>query len=1038
MNISDFSLRRPVATCVGLIVLALFGYLALRNVGYDMLPTMSVPYVTVTVVYPGASPEEIETSVAKKLEDAATQVNGLKHVTATCANNFCQLLLEFEGGRDVDVMATDVREKIDLVKNELPSAAEQPKVLKYDMNATPVVTMALSGDADVGELYDYADDKLKARFSVLSGVAQVDLIGGERREVVVEIDRAKLASKGLTVAEVVQKVGKGNLKIPSGDIDDAGRTIPVTFDAQAATPQAMGDIELGSPRGAKVYLRDVATFGFGSKKTESLGFYDGKPAVLLKVTKRGEANALATVKRIREAFDAAAKTLPAGMKLDWVRDDGDFVKASVGDGFDSIWQSILLTGFILVLFLADWRTAFTAFVSIPVTVVITMVAFQVFGYTFNLITMSAIGITTGILVANSIVVLENIAKRLGERTGALPERTGALPPPNPGQGDVKSLVAKAAGEIALAVAASALTNVVVFLPIGTMKTMVGRILSPFAIVITAATFASLLVSFTLTPILAAMLDGRGEWLNRILAFVLAPWNLCYRAIEKSYNVSLGWFLKFPWVSVIVISAATILAFRLVAPSVKMDFIPTFDKAELSVRLEFPPDFSLAQTSERANALAAKVEEIKDAAGEPLVLRTAVAAGKTQGIAGQVSQGAYLAEITVVLRSVVDRAESIFNLAEKIRAICRDEPDVIWAVLVPNPVGGAGQQIALRVRGDDFADIDRAALATARELQASPVCADLAHAVRPGKPELRVYPNRAVLNDVGYSPDALGLTLRASFAGLTPATFTRGDRSYDVRVRLKGEEGVDQVAALNFPSPDGVPFALGALATEETRLQRVQIVRSDKRRAVTVYGNAAPGCGLGAAIDTMESTAKKHISPGDDVTIGGIAELMGETVAEFSSVTVIAIALTYLLLAAVLESWVQPFIILFTIPFSYLGMFWAMQLTGTTLTIFGLLAGIMLVGVVVNAAILMMDERTVLLKSGVPNREAVKRAAASRFRPILMSCMAALFGMLPMAFAGGFGAELRQSIGIGSVGGILVSSFVSLYFIPCLCALKKGK
>ncbi len=1022
MSISEFSLRRPIATCVGLIVLALFGYLALRNVGYDMLPTMSVPYVTVTVVYPGASPEEIETSVAKKLEDAATQVNGLKHVTATCANNFCQLLLEFEGGRDVDVMATDVREKIDLVKNELPSAAEQPKVLKYDMNATPVVTMALSGDADAGELYDYADDKLKARFSVLSGVAQVDLIGGERREVVVEIDRAKLASKGLTVAEVVQKVGKGNLKIPSGDIDDAGRTIPVTFDAQAATPQAMGDIELGSPRGAKVYLRDVATFGFGSKKTESLGFYDGKPAVLLKVTKRGEANALATVKRVREAFDEAAKALPAGMKLDWVRDDGDFVKASVGDGFDSIWQSILLTGFILVLFLADWRTAFTAFVSIPVTVVITMVAFQVFGYTFNLITMSAIGITTGILVANSIVVLENIAKRLGERGGE----------------GVKALVARAAGEIALAVAASALTNVVVFLPIGTMKTMVGRILSPFAIVITAATFASLLVSFTLTPILAAMLDGRGEWLNRILAFVLAPWNLCYRAIEKSYNVSLGWFLKFPWVSVIVISAATILAFRLVAPSVKMDFIPTFDKAELSVRLEFPPDFALTQTAERANALAAKIEEIKDAAGEPLVLRTAVAAGKTQGIAGQVSQGAYLSEITVVLRSVVDRAESIFDLAERIRAICRDEPDVIWAVLVPNPVGGAGQQIALRVRGDDFADIDRAALATARELQTSSVCADLAHAVRPGKPELRVYPNRAVLNDVGYSPDALGLTLRASFAGLTPATFTRGDRSYDVRVRLKGEEGVDQVAALNFPSPDGVPFALGALATEETRLQRVQIVRSDKRRAVTVYGNAAPGCGLGAAIDTMEATAKKHISPGDDVTIGGIAELMGETVAEFSSVTVIAIALTYLLLAAVLESWVQPFIILFTIPFSYLGMFWAMQLTGTTLTIFGLLAGIMLVGVVVNAAILMMDERTVLLKSGVPNREAVKRAAASRFRPILMSCMAALFGMLPMAFAGGFGAELRQSIGIGSVGGILVSSFVSLYFIPCLCALKKGK
>ena len=262
MFLSDFSLKRPIAMTVVLIVLGLFGYLAFRTVGYDITPSMDVPYVTVTVVYPGASPEEIETSVAKKLEDAATQVNGLKHVTATCANNFCQLLLEFEGDRDVDVMATDVREKIDLIKNELPSGAEQPKVLKYDMNATPVVTLALSGTADVGALYDYADDKLKARFSVLSGVAQVELIGGETREVVVELDRERLAAKGLTVGEVVQKVGKGNLKVPSGDVDDRGRNIPVMFDAEAETPQGLGDGELGAKPSVSTFFEpkpNVAT-----------------------------------------------------------------------------------------------------------------------------------------------------------------------------------------------------------------------------------------------------------------------------------------------------------------------------------------------------------------------------------------------------------------------------------------------------------------------------------------------------------------------------------------------------------------------------------------------------------------------------------------------------------------------------------------------------------------------------------------------------------------------------------------------------------
>jgi len=391
------------------------------------------------------------------------------------------------------------------------------------------------------------------------------LIGGETREVVVELDRARLAAKGLTVAEVAQKVGKGSLKVPSGDIDDGGRNIPLTFDAEAKTPDALGDIELGVARGAKVYLRDVATFGFGSKKVETLGFYDGRPAVLLKITKRGEANALKTVERVRETFADVSRTLPEGMRLDWVRDDGDFVQASVADGFSSIWQSVLLTGFILILFLGDWRTAGAAFVSIPVTVIVTMLAFPAFGYTFNLITMSAIGITTGILVANSIVVLENISKRL---------EAG---------GDVKSTVAKAAGEIALAVFASALTNVVVFLPIGTMKTLVGKLLSPFAIVITAATFASLFVSFTLTPILASLFAGRGERVNRVLAKILAPWTLCYRGIERGYVATLNALLKFPRLATLAIAAATIVAFWLIAPGVKMDLTRPNSPCALSSR-----------------------------------------------------------------------------------------------------------------------------------------------------------------------------------------------------------------------------------------------------------------------------------------------------------------------------------------------------------------------------------------------------------------------------------------------------------------------
>ena len=1023
MFLSDASLKRPIAMTVVLIVLALFGFLALRSVGYDLIPRMDMPYVTIAVVYPGASPEELETAVARRLEDAVTQVDGLKHCTSTCVNNFCQILLEFEHGRDVDMMATEVRAKIDLVRGDLPSGAEPPKVLKYDVNATAVVTMALKGTRDTGELYDFADDRLKSVFSVLSGVASVDLVGGEKREVTIDLDREKLAGAGLTVAEVVQKVGKGNLKLPSGDLDDRGHALSVMFDAEADAAEELGAIELGAPRGAKVYLRDVAKIGFGARKAETLGFCDGERAVLISVTKRGEANALKTVELVREAFERTRAALPAGMELEWVRDDGDFVRASVASGFDSIWQSVLLTGVILLLFLADWRTAFTAFVSIPLTIVIAFVVFPAFGYTFNLITMSAIGITTGILVANSIVVLENVARHVASAPEAdTPAR-------------MRPLVARAAREIAVAVAASALTNIVVFLPIGTMRSVVGRILSPFAIVITAATFASLLVSFTLTPMLAALLGRRAEGVNRLLGRVLAPFNAFYNLLARLYGATIGAVVKHPWPVTLTIAALTVLAFAWVTPGLQIGFVPTFDKGELTVRLEYPADYALTRSAEKARALAAKLTRLSDAEGRPLVIRSTIAVGKTQGVVGQISSGAYLAEISAVLRPMTERRETLFDIAERVREVCREEPDVRWSVLVPTPVGGAGQQIAMRVRGDDFDELDRIALAAYGELRDDEVCEDVEHSVRVGKPELRFAPRRAVLNDLGLTPDVVGLILRGSLAGIKAGTLSAGGRSFDVRVRLAEEDGEEKLAALNFPAGDGRLLPLAAVASAERRLQRVQISRSDKRRTVHLYSNAAPGYGLATAVDHLADAVDRHLSEGCDRFTGGQAELMEEVVPEFSLVTVIAIVLTYLLLAAVLESWSQPFVILFTVPFSYLGMFAAIRFSGGDLSVFAFLAGIMLVGVVVNAAILLLDERSALIRGGATGAEATLQAANAKFRPILMSCTAALFGMLPMAFTGGFGCELRQSIGIASVGGIVVSSLVSLYFIPALCNLK---
>ena len=1024
MFLSDISLKRPIAMTVVLLVLALFGFLAWRTAGVDLVPLVDVPYVTVTVVYPGATPEEIETAVVRKIEDAVSQVDGLKHMTATCANNFCQVMLEFHLDRDVDTVATDVREKIDLIVNDLPSGAEKPNVAKFDVNATPVVTMALTSSSaktvENGDLYDYADNRLSSRFSSLPGVASVELIGGEKREVVVEVDRRKLAAKGLTLAEVVGKVGKGNIKIPSGEIDEAGRSAALTFDAEAKEPSELGAIELGRPGGAKVYLRDVAKFHFGTKRAESLAYFNGEPAVVLKITKKGEANAAKVVDLVRRAAERAKAELPAGMSLNWVRDDGAYVHATVRGGFDSIWQGILLTGAILVLFLAEWSSALVAFVSIPVTIIIALIVFPFFDCTFNLVTMSAVGISSGILVANSIVVLENIAARFQRG----------------GDGGVKSTVAKAAGQVAVAVCASALTNIVVFLPIATMKTLAGRFFVPFAIVITAATFASLFVSFTLTPILSSMFAGRGAGVNRALTFVLAPWNACYNATVRFYRATLFPALRHPVLLIAAVAVLSAAGFAYLVPRLQLDFIPTMDKGEMTVRLEYPADTALEKTAERTLALARKIGSLKDSAGDPLAQSVTISVGKTQGILGAVSQGAYLAEIAVKLKDMTARRETIQDVAERLRDVCREEPDVIWSALVPLVIGGSAQSAEFRILGDDFDTLNAVGLATARDAAADPSCADVSHSIRIGRPETRLYPKRAVLNDLGVTPDALGTSLRASFAGLKCSRFTKGDRSYDVRVRFAEEDGFSQVDALNFPGADGVPFALDSVARKERVMKPVQIVRSMKRRAVTVYANNARGYGLGTTLGVLRAAAGKHLPPGYDTTVGGTAEYMDETFGEFALVTSVAIILTYLLLAAIMESWTMPFVVLFTVPFAYLGMFAALWVTHTTFTVFGLLAGIMLVGVVVNAAILIVDERTVLLGRGIAPRAATLKASAAKFRPVLMSSAASLFGMLPMALGSGLGSELRAAIGIGSVGGILLSAVVSLYLIPALTSLAR--
>ena len=499
MFLSNVSIKRPITMSVVILVMIFFGLLAYRNIGLDLMPSVEMPFITVVTVYPGASPDEIETSVAKKIEDAVVAVDGIRHMDSTCMNNVCQTLIEFELNRDVDFAAMDVREKIDLIRADLPADAEDPKIMKYDINARPVITLGLTGIVSIDELYDYADNKLRDRLSTVEGVANVDIIGGAKQEVHILVDRAKLAAKGLTTLDLVNTVQANNVKIPSGTLKDGMHEFTVTYDGEAQQIHDLGNLQVGVQQGQRVYLRDVARIEMGTERVDTTAYIDGKPCIAIKVVKKGEANAVKVIRRVRAAFDAAEKEIPGGMSLIWFRDDGNFIEATICDSWSSIIQGILLTGAILILFLQDIRTALIAFISIPASIIIAFVVMPSLGYTMNIPTLTAFGLSVGILVTNSIVVLENIdAKLSGNRD------------------HVKDDVQKATAGVAVAVLASALTNIVVFIPVGMMKSLSGRMLSCFGVVIAAATIASLFISFTLTPMLSSIILKRESKINRYL------------------------------------------------------------------------------------------------------------------------------------------------------------------------------------------------------------------------------------------------------------------------------------------------------------------------------------------------------------------------------------------------------------------------------------------------------------------------------------------------------------------------------------------
>jgi hydrophobic/amphiphilic exporter-1 (mainly G- bacteria), HAE1 family len=1009
----NLAINRPVLVIVFILVLLIFGGMAYFTLSINMMPDVNIPYVVIQTVYPGSSPREVETQITKKVEDAVSTISKIDFIESYSMEGASLVVMKFKLGKDVDIALRDVKDKVDAIQSEFPDDAKRPTIYKYEMGSQPIAELVLTGSVTSQELYDIADKKLKDRLSQIEGVAKVDVSGGQKREIQIALDRDTAEENGVSLTMLDQLLTAGNLDLPGGHFVQEGQEYTVRLGGQYASVVSMPDLDVPTRYGVKKLrqLADVRDLGAevrqksyyynsATKKTES-------NVVRISVVKSSDGNAVDVAAQVKNLLPGLQEQLPRGVTLDLADDSSIFIKASVDDTISNLYMGIILTGLILLLFLHDLRSTLIVAITMPTSVIATFIMLQLHGYSLNIMTLMGLSTAVGTLVTNSIVVLENIFrhKAMGN--------------------DRKEAARKGTSEIAIAVVASALTNIAVFLPIASMQTMIGQMLKEFALTVTYATLFSLVVSFTLTPMLAARILPKEEKTN---AFGRA-FDGMFDWINRYYRALLTWLFTSRWKAVMVIVIPVIvliLSFGLVTSGkIGFEFIPTLDEGNIEVDIELPQGYGLDETAKVFEQAQAVVST------HPEVLHVVT----TLGELSEDNTGSNLAKMDVKLVDTDQRKMSTNELNNLLLKDLAAIPNARIRSKVLNSIGGGGgSAVELYLYGQDVDKLEEIKSQVFAKMKDVPGLLNFDSSSRSGAPEISLYPRRDVMAHNGVTVYELAMALRASMEGSVSTTYKENGEEYDIRVMLK-DESVDSPSKV-----EGIPVVTSAGVMRMAQLADVKytegvnkITRRDKYKVIQFTGDNAFGVPLGNVTKVIQSRLDTISLPdGYRFKWSGMAEMMNDTVSDMARTFMLAILLTFLLLSAILESFAQPLIILFTLPLALIGVFGALYLSGVAMNMFSMLAIVMLVGIVVNNAILQLDYTNQLKREGRTCLEALLEACSAKLKPIIMSSLAIIVSTLPMAMGiGSAGKEFRQALGVVTIGGIIVSTVLTLVVIPAM-------
>ena len=1009
MGLTRVSIVRPLFITMVMLGLVVIGLVSYTRLGVDLLPAINFPVVSVVVPYPGAGPESVEQLVVKPVEDVLAGEGNLDFMVSQSTEGMGVVTLVYKETADVDAAAINVERKVNSIRASLPSDVQAPSVIRADVNAQPVMNLSVYGDRPPVELYKIADERIVPRLSTVGGVASATLSGGQQSEVVVNVDLDKLRAYGLSILQFNQALQAENQNVPAGTITERGRDYNIRLNSLFVSPeQVRGTVVATTPSGP-VYVRDLAQVSLGYKRVTRVQRTGGKEAIGVLITKQSDSNTLQVSEGVRKVLRQLEKELPPDVRIEVVSDQALFTRESLNDVRRNLAEAVVLTGLVLLVFLHTFRSTFIVLLAIPTSLISTFVMMFALGFTLNMMSLMALALTVGILVDDSIVVLENIFRHLelGEN-----RFVAAL---------------KGRSEIGLAAITITLVDVVVYAPIAFMSGIVGQYFRQFGLVIASATLFSLLVSFTLTPMLAsrwlALPDPRSR--NPLAAFGRV-WERGWDRLVALYTRMLRRSLRWRWVTVAIGVASLAAGLGVVSAGlVGVEFMPQTDQSQLVATLEMPPGTTLEVTNGAARQVEGRLM------GWPEVRTLFTTVGTSGGGGGNQPR---FARIVVELAKPDQRRASQQELALRARDVGQGIPGLRLRVSQPSFAGPSGSPVQIFVRGDDSATVRDLARKVEEIVRATPGTADVANSAAEGAPEMQVQIDRQRAADLGLTAAQVAQALRTGLAGTVVTQWQpSGQKSIDVRVVANeaGRASVDQLRDVPLVTSRGTQVRLGQVAEIARSTGPSQIDRRDRQRVVTITSELA-GRPLGdVANDVRRGLRGLAVPAGYSVDFGGQTQAQNETFTQIAEALLLSFLLMYMLMVALYESLLSPFIVMLSLPLAVVGAIVALWLSGNTLNMMSMIGMIMLTGLVGKNAILLVDYTNTLRRRGLERHAALMEAGPTRLRPILVTTASMVVAMAPVAARIGEGSELRAPMAVVVIGGLISSTLLTLVLIPAV-------